>query len=48
LVDEGAMTADEQSQLRGEIQTAVDTAAESAALAPVATLEEIETYVYAP
>jgi TPP-dependent pyruvate/acetoin dehydrogenase alpha subunit len=48
LIDEGIMSTDEQSRLREEIQAEVDTTAESAALAPVATLEEIETYVYAP
>jgi TPP-dependent pyruvate/acetoin dehydrogenase alpha subunit len=48
LIDEGVMSTDEQSRLREEIQAEVDTTAESAALAPVATLEEIETYVYAP
>jgi TPP-dependent pyruvate/acetoin dehydrogenase alpha subunit len=48
LIDEGVMSTDEENRLREEIQAEVDTTAESAALAPVATLEEIETYVYAP
>ena len=48
LSDEGLMTAEEYGSLREEIQVEVDTTAERAAQAPVATLDEIESYVYAP
>ena len=48
LAAEGLMSDDEQRALRAEIQEEVDASADRAAQAPVATLEEIETYVYAP
>jgi pyruvate dehydrogenase E1 component alpha subunit len=48
LVEKGLLSAEEQSSLRVQIQAEVDDTADRAARAPVATLEEIETYVYAP
>ena len=47
LAAAGVLDADGQRALREEVQAEVDAAAESAAQAPVATLEEIEAYVYA-
>jgi acetoin:2,6-dichlorophenolindophenol oxidoreductase subunit alpha len=47
LAAEGLLDEDAQRSLRDEVQQEVDAAAEEAAQAPVPTLEEIETYVYA-
>jgi TPP-dependent pyruvate/acetoin dehydrogenase alpha subunit len=47
LAAEGLLDDAAQKALREEVQEAVDAAAENAAQAPVATWEEIETYVYA-
>ena len=47
LAGEGLLDDAAQQALRVEVQESVDAAAERAAAAPVATWEEIETYVYA-
>jgi len=47
LAANGLLGEQAQQTLRDEVQRAVDAAAEEAAAAPVPTLEEIETYVYA-
>ena len=48
LAADGVMSPDEQNSLREEIQADVDSSADRAARAPIATMEEIESYVYAP
>jgi pyruvate dehydrogenase E1 component alpha subunit len=47
LADEGALSADEQAELRNEVQTAVDESAERAGTAPVIEIAEMKEYVYA-
>jgi pyruvate dehydrogenase E1 component alpha subunit len=47
LAARGAMSTEEQSALREEIQVQVDAAAERAAQAPTLSLEETKAYVYA-
>jgi acetoin:2,6-dichlorophenolindophenol oxidoreductase subunit alpha len=47
LATEGLLDEAAQQALRDEVQQQVDTAAEEAGQAPVATLEEVEDYVYA-
>jgi acetoin:2,6-dichlorophenolindophenol oxidoreductase subunit alpha len=48
LVEEGVLATDGLPRLRETIQSEVDTTADRAGTAPVATLDEIQTYVYAP
>jgi TPP-dependent pyruvate/acetoin dehydrogenase alpha subunit len=48
LAAAGTLSADQQRALRAQIQTEVDASAERAAQAPVATLDDIKAYVYAP
>jgi TPP-dependent pyruvate/acetoin dehydrogenase alpha subunit len=47
LADEGALTPDDLTRMRSEVQDEIDAAAERAQASPVPTLEEIRTYVYA-
>jgi TPP-dependent pyruvate/acetoin dehydrogenase alpha subunit len=47
LADEGALTADDLTRMRSDVQDEIDAAAERAQASPVPTLEEIGTYVYA-
>jgi pyruvate dehydrogenase E1 component alpha subunit len=47
LIDERVLDADDVTALRGELQAHIDQAAEQAGQAPVASLEEVATYVYA-
>ncbi len=47
LAAEGVLGEEEQRALSAEIQSEVDAAAERAAAAPILTLEETKTYVYA-
>jgi TPP-dependent pyruvate/acetoin dehydrogenase alpha subunit len=47
LADEGALTPDDLTRMRSEVQDEIDAAAERAQASPVPTLEEIGTYVYA-
>jgi TPP-dependent pyruvate/acetoin dehydrogenase alpha subunit len=47
LADEGALTADDLTRMRSEVQDEIDAAADRAQASPVPTLEEIGTYVYA-
>jgi len=47
LAAEGVLSEDEQRTLRDAVQAQVDAAAERAANAPILSLEETKTYVYA-
>ena len=47
IIAEGRIGPNDQIEIRGEIQTAIDAAAERAAAAPYPTLEETRPYVYA-
>jgi pyruvate dehydrogenase E1 component alpha subunit len=47
LVEEGALSADDQAQVKAAIQAEIDAAAQRALDAPFPTLEETRSYVYA-